>query len=50
MAALLSDPGVSPTVLLLSLFAIRLLFGFACMNPPGNAKIRFPPERHFSSP
>ena len=32
MAALLSDPGVSPTVLLLSLFAIRLLFGFACLH------------------
>lgn len=32
MAALLSDPGVSPTVLLLSLFAIRLLFGFAFLH------------------
>ena len=32
MAALLSGPGVSPTVLQLSLFAIRLLFGFVCLH------------------
>lgn len=39
MAALLSGPGVSPTVLQLSLFAIRLLFGFAAaLNPPGKRK------------